>query len=303
MNNSKAQKLKKKVKNHIPKDWLTEIRIVYRMLVEIFNDFRRTGWINLAIITTMTAILTLFGALLRTTLSVSTFAHELGNVLEISVYLKSNADANIVSERIKEFNHVDKVRIITKEKSWNDLKRELDINDIENPLPDTLHVKVDKPTNTNEVFEKIKALSVVEDMSYAQDLAKKIQVLNKVVNTTTVFVVIIVAILTITIINNTIQLVIQSRKEEIEIMRLMGVSNWYIRIPLIMQGALYGFVGGLIALVPVDIVQTMLNNIHKFFVVPSPVFAGNIVVISVLILGTAFGASGSFLSIKKHLQV
>ena len=140
-------------------------------------------------------------------------------------------------------------------------------------------------------------------MSYAQELAKKIQVLNKVVNTTTVFVVIIVAILTITIINNTIQLVIQSRKEEIEIMRLMGVSNWYIRIPLILQGALYGFVGALIALIPVDIVQNLLNNIHKFFIVPSPIFAGNIVIISMLVLGIAFGASGSFLSIKKHLQV
>lgn len=303
MNNSKAQKLKKKVKNHIPKDWLTEIRIVYRMSVEIFNDLRRTGWINLAIITTMAAILTLFGALLRTTLSVSTFAHELGNVLEISVYLKSNADANIVAERIKEFDHVERVKIIPKEKSWSDLKRELDISDIDNPLPDTLHVKIDKPENTNLVFNKIKALSVVEDMSYAQELAKKIQLLNKVVNTTTIFVVIIVAILTITIINNTIQLVIQSRKDEIEIMRLMGVSNWYIRIPLILQGALYGFVGALIALIPVDIVQNMLNNIHKFFIVPSPVFAGNIVIISMITVGIAFGASGSFLSIKKHLQV
>ncbi|MBR1943400.1 ABC transporter permease [bacterium] len=303
MNNSKAQKIKKKVKNHIPKDWLTEIRIVYRMSVEIFNDIKRTGWINLAIITTMAAILTLFGSLLRTTLSVSSFAHELGNVLEISVYLKSNADANIVAERIKEFDHVDKVKIIPKEKSWSDLKRELDISDIDNPLPDTLHVKIDEPQNINDVFSKIKALSVVEDMSYAQELAKKIQFLNKVVNTTTVFVVIIVAILTITIINNTIQLVIQSRKEEIEIMRLMGVSNWYIKIPLIMQGALYGFIGAIIALIPVDIVQSMLNNIHKFFLVPSPVFAGNIVIISMIVLGIAFGASGSLLSIKKYLQV
>lgn len=303
MNNSKAQKIKKKVKNHIPKDWLTEIRIIYRMSVEIFNDIKRTGWINLAIITTMAAILTIFGALLRTTLSVSSFAHELGNVLEISVYLKSNADANVVAERIKEFDHVERVKIIPKERSWADLKRELDIADIDNPLPDTLHVKIDKPENTNEVFAKIKALSVVEDMSYAQELAKKIQLLNKVINTTTVFVVIIVAILTITIINNTIQLVIQSRKEEIEIMRLMGVSNWYIKIPLIVQGALYGFAGALIAVIPVDIVQNALNNIHKFFLVPSPVFAGNIVIISMIVLGIVFGASGSFLSIKKHLQV
>ena len=94
---NKAQKLKKQVKNHIPKDWLTEIRIVSRITIEIFNDIKRTGWINLAIITTMAAILTLFGALLRTTISVSSFAHELGNVLEISVYIKSKAHANIIA--------------------------------------------------------------------------------------------------------------------------------------------------------------------------------------------------------------
>ena len=302
MSNSK-QTIKKTVKKHIPKDWLTELRIVYRIMMETFNDIKRTGIVNLVIVTTIAAILTIFGALFRTTLSVSAFAHELGNVLEISVYLKPNADSAVVSRRIKKIEHVEKVKIIPKEKSWNELKREIDIPDIDNPLPDTLHVKVDKPQNINYVFGKIKNLSVVSDMSYAQELAKKIQFLNQIVNTTTIFVVIIVAILTITIINNTIQLVIQSRKDEIEIMRLMGVSNWYIKIPLIMQGALYGFLGAALALIPLNIVQNMLNNVHKFFLIPNPLFAGNIVVIMMFFLGILFGAGGSFLSIKKHLQV
>lgn len=302
MSNSK-QDIKKKVKKHIPKDWLTELRIVYRIMMETFNDIKRTGIVNLVIVTTMAAILTIFGALFRTTLSVSAFAHELGNVLEISVYLKPSADAHTVSKRIKKIDHVQKVRIIPKEKSWSDLKREIDIPDIDNPLPDTLHVKVDKPENINSVFGKIKSLSVVADMSYAQELAKKIQFLNQVINTTTLFVVIIVAVLTITIINNTIQLVIQSRKDEIEIMRLMGVSNWYIKIPLIMQGAFYGFMGSIVALIPLNIVQNMLTNVHKFFLIPPPLFAENIVISTIFFVGILFGASGSFLSIKKHLQV
>lgn len=302
MSNNKSD-IKKTVKKHIPKDWLTELRIVYRISMETLNDIRRTGIVNVVIITTMAAILTIFGALFRTTLSVSAFAHELGNVLEISVYLKPSADANAVRKRIKKIDHVQKVKIIPKEASWRDLKREIEIPDIENPLPDTLHVKVDKPENIDFVFGQIRRLSVVADMSYAQELAKKIQFLNQVVNTTTVFVVIVVAILTITIINNTIQLVIQSRKEEIEIMRLMGVSNWYIKIPLIMQGALYGFLGAAVALIPLNLVQNMLNNVHKFFLIPSPLFAGNIVIMTMFFLGILFGAGGSFLSIKKHLQV
>ena len=302
MDNSRQQ-LKKQVKKHIPKDWLCELRIAYRIVMEAVNDIKRTGIINLVIITTMAAILTLFGVLFRFTLSLSTFANELGNVLEISVYLKSNASASIVKDRIKDIKHVKTVTLKTKEESWNSLKQELGLHDISNPLPDTLHVKVDKPENIDVVFKNVKQLKSVEDMSYAQDLAKKIEAMNHVVNTITVFIVIIMGILTITIINNTIQLVIQSRKEEIEIMRLMGVSNWYIRFPLIMQGAFYGFSGAVIALLPLNFVQNGLNNMHQFFMVPTPLYAQNLVIAIMFTMAILFGAGGSFLCIKKHLQV
>ncbi len=302
MDNSRQQ-LKRQVKKHIPKDWLCELRIIYRIVMEAVNDIKRTGIINLVIITTMAAILTLFGVLFRFTLSLSTFANELGNVLEISVYLKSNSSPSIVKDRIKEIKHVKNVTLKTKEESWNSLKQELGLHDIANPLPDTLRVSVDKPENIGEVFNQIKPISGVEDIGYAKELAKKMQVLTNVVNTTMIFVIIISAALTITIINNTIQLVIQSRKDEIEIMRLMGVSNWYIKTPLIMQGAFYGLVSSVIAVIPLNWIQGLLINVHKFFLIPNPAYAQNIVIITLLLIGTAFGAIGSFLSIKKHLQV
>lgn len=302
MDNSKQQ-LKKTVKKHIPKDWLCELRIAYRIIMEAVNDIKRTGIINLVIITTMAAILTLFGVLFRFTLSLSTFANELGNVLEISVYLKSGTSHSIVRDRIKEIKHVKTINLKTKEESWASLKQELELHDVANPLPDTLRVRVDKPENITEVFNQIKTIPGVEDMGYAKELAKKMQVLTNVVNTTMIFVIIISAALTITIINNTIQLVIQSRKEEIEIMRLMGVSNWYIKTPLVMQGAFYGFVSSVIAVIPLNWVQGLLINVHKFFLIPTPAFAQNIVIIALLLIGIAFGASGSLLSIKKHLQV
>lgn len=302
MNSHKA-KIKKEVKKHIPKDWLCELRILYRLTKETILDIYRTGMVNLVIITTMTAILIIFGAFFRSAISISSFAHELGNVLEISVYLKENSDANIAKNRVKEFEHVENVTIVPKATSWANLKREMDLPDMDNPLPDTLHVKVDKPENIETVFKDVKQLNSVEDVSYAQDLAKKIEMLNHIVNLITVFVVVIMAILTITIINNTIQLVIQSRKEEIEIMRLMGVSNWYIRFPLIMQGAFYGFSGALLAVLPLNFVQNGLNNMHQFFMVPTPMYAQQIVIAVMFLMAVSFGAGGSFLCIKKHLQV
>ena len=295
--------IKNGVKKHIPKDWLCELRILYRLSMETLNDIKRTGIVNIVIITTMAAILTIFGAFFRSALSISSFATELGNVLEISVYLKPDADANIVKNRVTEFDHVESVKIVPKAQSWANLKREMKLPDVENPLPDTLHVKVDKPENIDSVFNNVKSLTSVEDMSYAQTLAKKIQMLNHVVNTITILVVIILGILTVTIISNTIQLVIQSRKDEIEIMRLMGVSNWYIRFPLLMQGAFYGFVGAIVAFIPLHFVENSMVKMHQFFMVPTPAFAQTTVALTMFAMGILFGAGGSLLCIKKHLQV
>jgi cell division transport system permease protein len=301
--NDKKQTIKKQAKEHIPKDWLCDIRIVYRITMEAINDIKRTGIMNLVIITTMAAILSIFGALFRTTISMSQFAHELGTVLEISVYLKPDAPAKRVASNFAKLDHVTAVRLIPKEDSWKSLRKDIDLPNISNPLPDTLHVKVDNPININEVLSSIKINTFVEDTGYAEAFAKKLQIITHVVNTTTILVTLIVAILTITIINNTIQLVIQSRKDEIEIMRLMGVSNWYIRIPLVLQGAFYGFAGAVVALLPLQFVQNALTTVHKFFLIPAPALAEHFVVLTLVGVGILFGAGGSLLSIKKHLQV
>ena len=86
-------------------------------------------------------------------------------------------------------------------------------------------------------------------------------------------------------------------------MRLMGVSNWYIKIPLILQGAIYGFVAALIALIPMNFVQNGLVRVHEFFFMPSPMLAANIVTLTLFVIAIGFGAGGSMLSIKKHLKV
>ena len=299
MNNN----LKSNVKKHIPKDWLCELRILYRLGKETLSDIIRTGWVNVVIITTMAAILMIFGACFRSALSISAFSKELGQALEISVYLKNSTDAQTAKQEIMQIPHVQDISIITKEESWHKLKNEMNLPNIENPLPDTLHVKVDAPENLQPVFDNIKKIASVEDMSYAKDLAAKIELVNHVVKTITLVIIAIMALLTITIINNTIQLVIQSRKDEIEIMRLMGVSNWYIRFPFIMQGAFYGFTGSLLSIIHLNYVQNGLNNVHKFFMIPSPPNAQHLVILVMFTMSILFGAVGSFWCIKKHLQV
>ncbi len=301
MNNKRI--IKDTVKKHIPQRHLTSIRIMYRIAMETLYGIKRTGLINIAIVAAMAAILTIFGALFRISFSLSSFVDKLGDAFEISVYLKPNNDAEFISSRIKEIEHVKKITIITKEQAWEEMNKDIDVSGLDNPLPDTLHVTIDDPVYITDVCDNIKKIQGIENMSYAQELAKKLQTLTTVFNTVTVLVMFFVALLTIIIINCTIQLVIQSRKDEIEIMRLMGVSNWYIKIPLILQGAIYGFLGAVISLLPLNTVQNGLYKLHEFINVPPSEFAMNIVVLTLFMLAIFFSAGGSMLSIKKHLQV
>ena len=299
----KNQNLKQRVKSHIPKDWMTEIRITYRIAIETIKGIAQAGLVNFAIITTIAAILTIFGSIFRVTLAVNSFVSSMGSALEVSAYLSPEADINATISKVKNLEHVKKVTFIPKETSWMQLKKEIDVPDIINPLPDTLHVKLDDTKNITVVMNALKRIDGVNDTSYAKDLVQKFEMINAIINTATLVFVFIVCILTIAIINNTIELVIQSRKEEIEIMRLMGVSNWYIKTPLILQGAIYGFLGALVAIIPIDIVQKYIIKMHEFFMIAIDPLAQFTVLFSVLTLGVAFSSIGSFLSIKKHLQV
>ena len=300
---ARNQNLKQRVKSHIPKDWMSEIRITYRIIMETFKGIAQTGLVNIAIITTIAAILTIFGSIFRVTLAVNSFVNSMGSALEVSAYLSPDANINSTIAKVRELEHVKKVSYISKDTSWAELKKEIDVPDINNPLPDTLHVKLDDTKNINSVMNDLKKIDGINDTSYAKDLVQKFEMINTIINTATLVFVVIVCILTIAIINNTIELVIQSRKEEIEIMRLMGVSNWYIKTPLILQGAIYGFLGALVAIIPVDIVQKYIIKMHEFFMISIDPMAQFTVLFSVLTLGVAFSSIGSFLSIKKHLQV
>ena len=299
----KNQNLKQKVKSRIPKDWMSEIRITYRIIMETVKGIVQTGLVNLAIITTIAAILTIFGSIFRVTLAVNSFVVSMGSALEVSAYLSPSADINDTITKVRALKHVEKVTYISKDTSWAQLKKEIDVPDITNPLPDTLHVKLDDTKNISLVMNDLKNVDGINDTSYAKDLVQKFEMINTIINTATLVFVVIVCMLTIAIINNTIELVIQSRKEEIEIMRLMGVSNWYIKTPLILQGAIYGFLGALVAIIPIDIVQKYIIKMHEFFMVSIDPLAQFTVLFSVLTLGVAFSSIGSFLSIKKHLQV
>jgi len=285
--------------NHLDAD----IRIISRIIAETIKGLERTRWMNLIIITTMAAILSIFGCLFRTSLAIADFVDHLGDSLEISVYLKQGEDPVQTKNELIKTGNIKEIKIIPREKAWTELKQEMEVPDIKNPLPDTLRVKVKTQDEIDFVIGNIKKNSSVEGVQYAKQIADKISKFGNITNIATLVVLLVLGGLTLSIINNTIHLVIQSRSEEIEIMRMMGVGNWYIRSPYILQGAFYGFCGAIIAMIPIRILETYLISMSEFFNIGEPPVFSNIVVVVLMLMGIFVGSLGSFISVRKYLRI
>ncbi len=291
------------MRKHVKKNIITDIRIMLRIAAETIKLLTQAGWMNLVVITTMAAILSIFGVLFRTSIAISSFIEQIGSDLEISVYVKNNASTKDAIFRIKSLPEVARVSLTTKEKAWAQMKQQIQVPEIANPLPDTLHVKLKKQEYSDPVIEKIKKMEEIEDVRFTKDLADRIRVASDIGKVVTLVVLLILGGLTMFVISNTINLAIQSKKTEIEIMRLMGVYNWYIRAPFILQGGLYGFAGALLALIPLDIIQGYLDKMAGFLGLINGTGALYVVMFSIFVLGVIVGAGGSLISVKKYLKV
>lgn len=285
--------------NHLDAD----IRIIKRIVAETLKGIKSTRWMNLVIITTMAAILSIFGCLFRTSLTVSDFIKTLGDSLEVSVYIKPDFSSERAKEAIVKMGNVKEIKIITKEEAWEELKKQMDVPDIKNPLPDTLRVKVKNQGEIEYLIKKIKELKSVESTQYSRDIVEKIVKIGNITNIATFIILFILGSLTLSIINNTIHLVIQSRSEEIEIMRMMGIGNWYIRAPYIMQGAFYGFCGALLSVIPLRILENYLMSMTQFLNIGDPPVFTNMVVFVLMFMGIFVGSLGSFISVRKYLRI
>jgi cell division transport system permease protein len=240
---------------------MRSLRIFWRILVETYQSIRFTGMSNLMVISIMTVTLALFGGVMQFNSSIKQISQNLDSQVEFSVYIKDGADVNKIAKKISEDDAVRKVDIIPKEVAWENFRTKFNFSSATgNPLPDTLHINVFNAEDTTEVIENIRRLSGIEQISYAPEVFQGLKRIRSIIFSFGIFVTLILAVSTIMIISNTIQLIIKSRSLEIKILRLVGVDDWYIRGPFITHGIFYGVVGASIAIIPLIFLQNIIWN-------------------------------------------
>jgi cell division transport system permease protein len=289
---------------------MRQLRIATRVMIETLIGIRQSGWSNWLVISILAIALTIFGGVLQLTMTLKNVVTTWGSQLEISAFLKDGYDPKRVAQEVSVIPNVQLVEIVPKETAWQEMQSTLKVAALSNPLPNTLHIKVTSADKVEEVAPRVKLMPSVENVRYPMKVAQRINEVRHFLEIAGFSVTAALTAATLTVIGNTIHLVIQSRKREIEILSLMGVSPSYIKSPLIFQGAAYGLVASLLAILVLWGINAYVNPyLNEQLIGVAPVMPQNLeygltqTFLALLGLGVLVGAGGGAWTSGRYIKI
>lgn len=291
-------------------------RTMKRHLFDSFKSMKRNGWMTLAAVSAVTVTLLLVGMFLTLLLNMNKLATDIEKDVRVNVYIEKVAtddQKKALKSVLENMDKVDHVELKTSDEELDDLVGSYGSNfsmfqGDENPLYDKYVVSAKEPTDTATVAKEAKELENVTDVSYGKATVDKLFKTLNTVRNIGLGVTIALLLLAMFLISNTIRITILSRSTEIEIMKLVGATNGFIRWPFLLEGAWIGMFG---ALIPIAILTGVYLPIYSKFhsaltsasfsmLSPSPFLyqIGGVM----LAIGMLIGALGSILSMRRFLK-
>jgi cell division transport system permease protein len=296
-----------------------KIRTLGRHVREGVKNLGRNGWMTFASISAVTITLLILGVFLLLAFNVNYTAQSIEKQVEIRVFVDLLADKPAIAQveaKLKALPKVESVQFVSKEQGLVNFKTSmgekgylLDGMEKENPFPDSFVVKTKRPQETAEVAQVIKKFPSVSDVNYGEGTAEKLFVTTKMVRDIGIVFIVGLSFTAMFLIANTIKLTIVARRREIEIMKLVGATNWFIRWPFFVEGLMMGLVG---ASIPILILGSgyyyLLSSVIGGSVIPFfkllPMFPlGYQVATLLLAIGAFIGIWGSLVSVRRFLRV
>lgn len=286
-------------------------------LKETYRSVKHNGLMSFASVSTVALSLLVLGIFLILVLNANNMASHLEGQVQISVYMRDNAtteEIRAADTGLRELPGVNKVVPVDKTEAMSrfrerlgDQRNLLDALGTDNPFPNSFEVQVDKPENIKAITPRIEKMPGVETVRYGQDIVEQLFKMTKLLRYGGSILVLLLAMATLFIISNTIRITVFARRKEVNIMKYVGATDWFIRWPFLLEGMFLGFMGGIIAsLVLLQLYLGLQNWIHTtlafFPMIQAWPFMGYMFIFLILI-GTIIGAVGSSISLKKFLEV
>ncbi len=283
-------------------------------LGEVLRNFTRNAGMQLTAIGTVAITIVLLGLFLFVRGALAGIGAQLLDQIEISAYLGTDetpAQAAALRAQIASDPRVASVEFVPKKEGLAELReRTKGVIDTalltENPLPDKLRVKVRVPEQVPAVAASIKRLNGIDNVVYGQTIVQRLLQLIAVMREVGIGVIAVFLAVAGIIISNTIRLTVFARRREISIMKLVGASNTYVRLPFICEGLLDGIVGSLVAIAVLVAAHAWLwprlLEALPWVAINAVAIDGTALIGQLLLVGGAVGAIASWISVGRHLR-
>jgi cell division transport system permease protein len=250
-------------------------------------------------------------------------ANDVRSRVLVNVYLKTSAKQGDV-DRVKRMlddkvAHVGTYQYVSKNQALAEQRRRYpEAYDLlgSNPLPDTFRVTPDKPDNALALRDALSPSAPgggrttidpsIDSVKNSRDDTRKILVATRVVKLTTGLLTALLVVASVLLVSNTIRLSLFSRRREVEVMKLVGATDWFIRWPFVIEGIVLGALGGLVAILLLLVGKiALLDPLTQQFsllAAPDTIHFGLLVAV-LLLASVGVSAAGSGLSLRRFLRV
>ncbi len=296
------------------------INTLFYSLIQGIKNIFRNKWFTLASVATISACLFLFGLFY----SILTNFEHMVKSAEQRVAITALLELGVSDERVAEIKamlmnreEVNEVDYFTADETWAKFAEENDFGDIsiftENPLEDCAHfdIYMNDVSMQSDLVEYLETIDGVRKVNQSALTAQVLTGVNSIIGYVSIGIILILFLVSIFLISNTVTIGIQVRKEEIQIMKYIGATDFFARAPFVIEGILIGFIGSLVPLAAVY----FLYNEAVIYAASSYSFMAALIqflpveeVFATLIpicigIGVGIGFIGSYTTVRKHLSV
>lgn len=288
-------------------------------LKQAFVQVFRNRTMSVASIFSITAMLLILGLFFVVIVNINMAAEAAKQDYDtVQIYLLDETtmdQANLMMEDIKKINGVDTVSYLSKDDALQDWKSDwgesaylLD-SLTSNPLPNSVLVTVTDLETSDQVVNALSQYSGIEDIKYYKETVQKLLKITDAIQLAAIIIMVFLVVVSVVVVSNTIKLTVLAREREINIMKYVGATNWFIRGPFLVEGIIIGLISAGISVCVVSavydkIVQLIGEDI--FLILSTPMVSGEFLTTNLiyifLAIGVSIGTCGSIVSMRRFLD-
>ena len=292
----------------------------YTLKQGIVNIFRNK-WFSLASVATISACLLLFGIFYAIVANFNNIVRTAEQGVSVTVFFEDNlSEAKIqeIGSMIEKRAEVSKIVYVSAEEAWESFRMEYfgeEYSDgfTENPLENSSNYEIylSDVALQGSLVTYLESIEGVRQVNRSEVTASTLSGMNVLIVYVSIGIIVILLAVSVFLISNTVMIGIQVRKEEINIMKYIGATDFFVRSPFVIEGVIIGAIG---AAVPLGVIYVLYNTVVEFvmerfemlgallnFLAVEEIF--NILVPVSLGLGVGIGFLGSIVTVRKHLRV